>query len=131
MGLVPVENSGSMYVDNCNLTYNADFENDKILGMCDRLDAVIQSVYKILSTQRYNFVIYDRNYGIELCDLIGKGYVYVSAVIKGRICEALLYDERIKEVCDFEITRNTDSVTVSFKVVTIYGESSVSKKFTI
>ena len=126
-----MENNGNVYVENCNATYYADFNTNKIFGMCDRLDAVKQSVYKILSTQRYAFVIYDRNYGIEINDLIGKSFVYVSAVIKGRICEALLYDERIKDVCDFEITRNADSVTVSFNVVTIYGRTGVSKEFII
>lgn len=130
MGIVPVESGTASYSEN-SLTYKADFEGGTIAGMCDRLEAVKQAVYKILSTQRYDYMIYNRDYGIELNDLIGKSYAYISALIKGRICEALMCDDRINDVCDFDITRNTDSLTVSFTVVSIFGESSITKEFAL
>lgn len=38
----------------------------------DGMEAVKQAVYKILQTERYKYVIYDWNYGVELEDLLEK-----------------------------------------------------------
>lgn len=112
-------------------TFYIDFEENEIEGKCSGLEAVKQSIYKILSTERYEYDIYDRNYGIELRDLIGKPSLYVAAIIKGRIEEALLYDERIENLDNFEIERKRDSITVKFEVDSVYGNGKVSKSFVI
>lgn len=44
---------------------------DSISGTVDNLDAMRQVIYKILNTERYQYLIYSWNYGVELMDLFG------------------------------------------------------------
>ena len=73
--------------------------------------------------------LYSRNYGIEIKDLLGKPISYVCAVIKGRIEEALLIDDRIESVTDFVITKGKGSVLVAFTVVSSMGDVKIEKEF--
>ena len=42
-----------------------------IAGTTDEKDAMMQAIYLILSTERYQYLIYGWDYGIETGDLIG------------------------------------------------------------
>lgn len=108
-------------------TYFLDVENNRIYSYCDGIEAVRQAVYKILNTERYNYLIYDYNYGVELKELFGKPVSYVLAQVKGRVCQALLADDRINEVTDFEISYNKNSVYVNFRVNSIFGGFNVER----
>ena len=99
---------------------NIRFRN-RINGLLDALDAVEQSVYLILGTERYKFPIYSWDYGVELADLFGKPMPFVMAELPERIKEALTVDERISNVTDFEFTQNGKKLEVSFTVVTDAG----------
>ena len=99
---------------------NIRFRN-RINGLLDDLDAVEQSVYLILGTERYKFPIYSWDYGIELADLFGKPMPFVMAELPERIKEALTVDERISNVTDFEFRQNGKKLEVSFTVVTDAG----------
>lgn len=99
---------------------NIRFRN-RINGLVDDLDAVEQSVYLILGTERYKFPIYSWDYGVELADLFGKPMPFVMAELPERIKEALTVDERISNVTDFEFTQNGKKLEVSFTVVTDAG----------
>lgn len=63
--------------------------------MYDGREAMEQVIYKILNTERYRYVVYSWNYGIELMDLFGMPADYVCPVLEKRISEALLQDDRI------------------------------------
>lgn len=103
-------------------TYGLDFETDgQARGYKDYLEAMKQAIYKIINTERYEYVIYSWNYGIELADLFGEPIPYVYAEIQRRIEEALLTDDRITEVYDFEFSHKGGDVRLVFKVNTIYG----------
>ena len=52
-------------------------ETCNVVGECDGLEAVKQAVYNILNTERYRYIIFSWNYGVELQDLIGKSMDYV------------------------------------------------------
>ena len=93
-----------------------------IQGHVDNIEAVKQSIKKILNTERYEHVIYDWNYGIELSDLIGKEKLYVCSELKTRIEEALLQDDRIISVSNFVFNSNKTNVTIKFLVTTVYGD---------
>lgn len=98
-------------------------DGNQIVGTCDKLDSVRQAVFKILSTERYEYLIYSWNYGIELKDLFGKSPTYVCPEIERRVKEALLQDDRITSVTDFEFdTSKRGVVSVSFTVHTIFGD---------
>ena len=86
-----------------NRTYKVNIEKSRINGYTDDLDAVVQSIYFILSTERYKYIIYSWDYGVELFNLIGKPMPYVMAELPRRITEALIQDNRIKDVVDFEV----------------------------
>jgi len=110
-------------------TYKLEFERDnQIRGYCDELRAMEQAVYKIINTERYKYLIYSWNYGIELADLFGQPIPYVYAELQRRIEEALLADDRITSVYDFNFSNNGGDVTLLFSVDTIYGTLTNVKK---
>ncbi|WP_338552888.1 DUF2634 domain-containing protein [Paenibacillus sp. KS-LC4] len=102
-------------------TYYIDFANKRMSGMTDGLSAIKQAVFKILQTERYRFFIYSFDYGSELDLLNESSHLYVRSELKRRVTEALLADDRIAEVTDFELTVEGDKAAVSFTVVTDEG----------
>lgn len=90
-------------------------------GKTDELEAVKQAVYKILNTERYEYPIYSWNYGIELKDLFGQPTPWVYPELERRITEALIWDDRINSVTDFEFENFRNDVHAKFTVNTIYG----------
>lgn len=104
------------------ITYGLDFINGTISSMVDKTQAMEQAIYKILQTERYQYVIYNWNYGIELADLFGEARTYVYPELKRRISEALLQDERILEVDNFFFEASErDVVSLRFSAHTIFG----------
>ena len=94
---------------------------DRIKGYGDGLISIEQAIYLILGTERYKSPIYSWDYGIELLNLYGKPMPYVIAELPERIKDALLVDDRILNVINFEFTRNGKKLDVSFTVITNEG----------
>ena len=109
------------------LTHKLDIDRDKVRGTTDGRDAVLQAVYLILNVERYAYPIYSRNYGSELSDLIGKPKDYAMSEINRRITEALMQDDRITSLSDWEFETGRKSVRASFVVHTIYGDVEATK----
>ena len=106
-----------------SLNYKMNIDDEIIINKCDELEAMKQVIYKILNTERYQYLIYSWNYGIELADLFGEPVFYVVPELEGRITEALLQDDRIESVTDFEFdTSKRGTVACTFTVNTIFGE---------
>ena len=105
--------------------HRMNLDNGLILGTCDGLEAVKQSIFKILNTERYDCLIYSWNYGIELMDLYGQPLMYVCPEIERRVKEALLQDDRITGVDSFEFdTSGKGVVSVKFTVHTSFGNAN-------
>ena len=103
-------------------TYNLEYDKDsQIRGYCDQLKAMRQAIYKIINTDRYEYIIYSWNYGIELEDLFGKPIPFVYAELHRRVTEALLADDRILKVYNFEFSHNRGDVLMKFNVDTVFG----------
>lgn len=102
-------------------------EEEHINGLADGLGAMEQAVYKILNTERYQFVIYSWNYGVELSDLFGKPIPWVFSELPRRITEALLQDDRILAVTDFDLSHKRGDVLAKFRVQTIFGDFTVER----
>lgn len=99
-----------------------DNDNDRIIGFVDKLDAVKQAVYHILSIERYAYLIYDNNYGVELEQYIGQGFEYLYATIEETLKEALTHDLRITNILITNINKiSNDTALVEFEVQSIYG----------
>lgn len=100
-------------------------------GYIDGIESLKQFIYKILSTEKYDYPIYSFNYGIELENLLGKDYDYIKIELKRRIEECLLEDKRINSVSNFQFDRAGDSLNVEFDVNSIYGEFIINKEVNI
>ena len=105
-------------------TYRIVVEADRISDYVDDLDAVAQTVYLILSTERYKHIIYSWDYGVELLDLYGKPMPYIMSQLPRRIKEALTQDDRISDVIDFTFEKKRNALLTKFTVVTTVGTIS-------
>ena len=126
-------NSTDISIDNENNTssgtksYLFDFVNgdfvvrDGKLIECDGIDAIKVWIEKILRTEKGRYPIYDNTeYGCHLEDLvIGNSYTaeFIEAELKREIEDALKQNPRITSVTNFNITRNTNAITVTLEVV--------------
>lgn len=109
-------------------TYKMFLEQEVINGFTDGLDAVKQTIYMILNTERYQYIIYSWNYGIELIDLFGEPITYICPELERRITEALTQDERILSVDAFSFDVSVKGkVHVTFTAHTVFGEVDSEK----
>lgn len=97
-------------------TFKILTDKKRILGKCDNLEAIKQAVYLMLNIERYKYVIYSANYGVELLDLIGQPIPYVLPELKRRITECLTQDDRITAVENFEFEVNKKTIHCTFTV---------------
>lgn len=107
-------------------TYYINRNTNRIFGYIDDKDAIVQAIYLILSTERYESVIYNWYYGTEFDSLVGKDRDFVKSELKRRIAEAILEDDRILDVTDFNISFNKDVANVVFLVETNIGDININ-----
>lgn len=109
-------------------TYFTNLFCERTVGTTDEIEAMKQAIYKIIFTERYEYLIYSWKYGIELEDLFGMPKSYVRAELPRRFKEALLQDERILAIRDFKMKfdRST-SASVYFVAETIFGDVDVER----
>jgi len=119
-------------VNQPSLTYRLDFERKRLSGKIDNEDAIMQLVMKILYTERYAYVIYSSQYGVELDRLIGKEYDFIVSDLERTITEALLADDRILSITDFTTEQTEiDRMTASFRVNSVIGATNISTEVQI
>lgn len=131
--MTPVDNLGNdiqiEIQEDATETYKLNIEKDRVIGYTDELEAMKQAIYKIINTERYDYLIYSWNYGIELNDLFGEPIPYVYSEIKRRIIEALTQDTRIESVDAFSFEQiKRGEVFVKFTAHTIYGDVTDGRK---
>ena len=100
----------------------------KIEGFADELKALKQAIYKVLSTEKYEYPIYSFSYGIAWKQLIGEDPPYVRAEMKRMIQSTLLQDNRILDVDGFQFDFSGDTCHCTFQVQSIYGEVEIEKE---
>ena len=105
-----------------NKDYKLHIEENVINGLTDGIEAMKQVIYKILNTDRYEYLIYSWNYGIELNDLFGEHPSFVCSELERRITEALVQDDRVESVDSFSFEINKGKIHVTFTVHTIFGD---------
>lgn len=117
--------------DQTTRTYKLDIGAGRVVGFVDGIEAMKQAITKILLTERFAYLIYSWNYGIELNDLIGKSLPVLSSEIKRVIREALLADSRIRDITDFTVEQvGKRAVHVKFTAETIFGEIPIERTVT-
>lgn len=102
-------------------TLKLDHDWKTITGTIDQIQAVEQAVFLILTTERYQWLIFSWDYGVELQNLIGKDPEFCIPEIERRIREALLQDDRITAVENFQFELNKRKVLTMFTVISIFG----------
>lgn len=91
-------------------------------GMIDELEAVKQAVEIILDVNRYESPVLPWSFGNEMRNLIGEPMDFAAIESERYIKEALVQDDRIIDVIDFEFTENGGALLASYRVMTIYGD---------
>lgn len=109
--------------------YGFDFEKQRLTGeIVYNEEALKVWIHHTLSTKRYMCSAYTWDYGQDVGELIGKTYEkgYIDSEVERRVKEALLINEDIKSVYDFDITFKDGHLSGSFKVESTYGEVMIN-----
>lgn len=109
-------------------TFYIDFERGRMVSFVDGQEAVKQAIFLMLNIERYDYLIFSWNTGVEFKDLIGKPTAYVASEVQRRITECLLQDDRITDVTDFEVTTSKNKIHVTFTAHTIFGEVQAERE---
>lgn len=131
--MIPANNSDLLtedfeYIKQPSKTYKLNTEKNTISGgYIDGIEAVKQAVYKILNTERFDYIIYSWNYGVEIKNLIGQHISFAVPELERVITEALMQDDRIEEVTNFNFSINKNEIVINFKVISTEGVTSIEK----
>lgn len=127
--MIPVHNieiDDEEFEEEIEPSYTYAINEDRISGYIDEKEAIKQAIYLIINTERFEYIIYSWDYGIELQDLIGESISYVKSEVKRRITEALICDDRIESIDDFIFEQLSKRILlVKFTANTIYGSVDI------
>lgn len=112
-------------------TYKVIDREFNVEGHTDELEALRQSLEKELNTERYEYLIYGFNYGIDLESLLGKDHLYVRAELKRRVDECIMKDDRVLSVENPVVKTKGDEISYTCDVISIYGNFSISRGVSI
>ena len=105
-----------------NKTWKLNDKDKTIVGIIDGIDAVKQAVFCYLNIERFQWIIYSWQIGIETKHLYGEPMDWVCSEIERVVEEALSIDNRILEVDDFEFEIEKRKIMSKFTVKTVYGD---------
>lgn len=115
-----------------SLTYRLNDDTRRIVGKVDGIEAIKIAISKMMTTERYSRVIYSGQYGIELEKMIGKDYDYIKATLEKTVLDALMIDDRIIGIENFNVNQSSlDKMEASFIVKTIFGEIDFVTEVTV
>ena len=103
-------------------TWIIDRNTMQVGYMDEGLEAVRQSVEIALNVERFQWQIYNTNFGNELEELVGDDADYIQSELPRMVDDALSVDDRVIDTADYVFSVNGDSMTVSFTVNTVYGQ---------
>ncbi len=103
-------------------TWIIDRNTMQVGFMDEGLEAVRQSVEIALNVERFQWQIYNTNFGNELEELVGDDADYIQSELPRMVNDALAVDDRVIDTADYVFSVNGDSMTVSFTVNTVYGQ---------
>ena len=110
--------------------YGVDFATGQLTGkIVEGLEAIKVWIWLCMHTERFRHAIYSADYGTSLEQYIGHmlSQEYINTDCESEISDALLINEYIESVEDFEAVRNSDSLDIKFRVVTKFGNIEVDE----
>ena len=117
-----------MFDEPFSQSFLIDFDEERAGGLVDGLEAVRQSIFCLLHTERYEHLIYSWDYGVEFADLIGMETDLALPEIERRITEAVLQDSRVVDVDDFAFEEERGRVLCQFRVATVFGDLDMEQE---
>lgn len=110
--------------------YGVDFQTGQLTGkIVEGLEAIKVWIWLCMHTERFRHAIYSADYGTSLEQYIGHmlSEEYINTDCESEITDAMLINEYIESIEDFEVVRNSDSLNISFRVVTKFGSIEVDE----
>lgn len=94
------------------------------IAQVDGMDAWMMWCQKAIRTPRYRHLIYSRQYGQELDELIGRGYsrAVQESEIQRMVTETLMVDPRTLSVDGFNFSWQEDECHFSCQIRNVYDE---------
>lgn len=118
--------NGVAFVQQPSLTWRVNQETGRIQGEITGIDAVKQAVDIILNVERFRWQIYKPYSGVRWAGLLGQDPGYAASELQRRIAEALTMDDRVRGISDFSYTASGNTLSASFTVNTVYGETQTT-----
>ena len=112
-------------------TYFYNRERKTIEGFIDGSAALLQAVYLILITNRFEHEIYSRNYGLETDCLLECPEAVVYPRIEQIFTDALMQDDRIFSVEGFDFKRDKGALHVKFTINSDMGNIEINKEMIV
>lgn len=116
-------------------TFELNLETMEFTGrIIEGVAAIKQYIYIALRTARFAYPIHSLAFGSELGELLSDPELsieYKKMEIPRLVTEALIYDERIQSVQDFEFVHDGDRLITGFTVDTVDGSIEIEEVFTI
>lgn len=110
--------------------YGINFQTGQLTGkIVEGLEAIKVWIWLCMHTERFRHAIYSADYGTSLEQYIGHmlSEEYINTDCESEISDALLINEYIESIEDFEAVRNSDGLNISFRVVTKFGSLEVDE----
>lgn len=97
-------------------------QDGHVRGFCTGLEAVKQSIWKMLNTQQGQHLIYGSSgYGLDWEALRAALEDSKHSEVEQILTSALMKDERIQQVEEIQCVQQQDAIWLSFGVVCSYG----------
>jgi len=112
-------------------TFKLDWDTYRMRGHVDGRDSVKQAIYRIIHTERYQYIHVSWNYGIELLDLFGEPTDFVLAVLPQRFMDAVMTDDRVTGVETLDLSERGRTITARFAISTIYGDFEIEREVAV
>lgn len=111
-----------------SLAYRLDLKERRVLGMVDGVDAVRQAATLMLLTPRFKCLIFDNQYGSELCQVIedpDMTEALARELIDRTVRETLVTDDRILDITGVSSRFEGENVYITVDMNTVFGPAEV------
>lgn len=137
MAITPSSYENGLVIEDLTLetqpskTWAMQLDGDRCVGTTDGVNALVQSIFCMLNTEKGVYSIYPNTYGLQTQDLYGKPAPYIYAVLCDRIRDAIMTDDRVEDVGNFSYTYSGDSMEISYSVYTNFTDDEIRSAYNV
>lgn len=116
------EEEGVQDYDEGNYTFNLNYETGEISReLITGVESVEQFALLAMRTPRFEHAIYSDQFGSEILAVVKEQSdvtpAFLSSELERVVTEAIIYDDRVSDVTDFEMTIQDNNAYISFKII--------------